>query len=783
MRRILISLFCIIASTAYTYAQDSENWDFYLSYTEHTQNIFAGDKFYCVTSGNLMSYSLEDEEVHLYDSNNGMSGKNILLCAYSKVAKVLTIIYDDGNIDLLDESDNFTQLSQYRSASAGAFNAKRLQISGRYAVFTSGSEVVVIDLIDKTFKGVYNLEQDLYVATIFNNEIWAAGDNFILRCPLNKNPYDLDNWSEIINIWADNFVQIGDKLYVNIRTQHAPYYVGFWEFTITGDDGAFTARQIQYGPVYTASTGDKYGAIMFNASQICVVNEADISNYTVVTKPADISTWYSVSRDDDGFIWISEGFNGLKQYSLDTTERTLTPTGRIIPPMGIQRDLAYYMRYEGERLLVAGGRLDPYARQWWPGTIMYYENGEWGSFQEEGISQSTGLNYRNITSIVQDPRDPNHHFAASAGQGIYEFQDYNFVRLLNESNSGLLSIVANNPNYLRIDGLNYDQDGNLWVVNNQVESPLKCMKPDGTWKDFYVEPIDAAPTLEKTLIDPKGRIWVASRRTVGYHDAGLLCYDTNGTIDNEADDLYRYRIDGYNQDSRNVRLGGVYALALDKTDRLWVGTETGLYVVDNTDDYFNSNFNWTQVKVPRNDGTNLADYLLADVSVSALAVDGANRKWIGTMTSGLYLVSADGSEILEHYSTENSPILSDYILSIAINEVDGTVMIGTSVGLCSLKANVANFADDLQKDNIRVYPNPVRPEYSGPVTLTGMTKDAEVKVVTSSGKAVYVGRANSGNFTWDLTNQHGERVGSGVYFFYISTDDSKKGVVAKIIVI
>ena len=783
MRRTLFFICCLIALVANTRAQYAQDWDFHLAYTEPTQHIFVGDKVYCITGGNLMSYSFDDEEVRLYNTNSGMSGKTILMAGYSEAAKVLVIVYGDGNIDLLDENDNFTQLSQYRSSLVGTFSATKLHIYEQFALIANGSEVVIIDLEKKNLKGVYNTRNELRAATIFNNEIWAAGNGIVFRCPLNSNPYDAENWAQTTHIWVDNFFQIGEKLYANTWNQDAPYYRGTWEFTVNSDDGTVSPRIVQYNIVYNTSKADKYGAVTFNTTQMMVLNADDIEHPLVVRKPADIPTWYYITRENDGTFWISEGVDGLKQYTLDAATATLTPTGLSIPAFGTRRDLAYYMRYEGERLLVAGGRLDPYGRQHWPGTIMRYEDGEWSSFQEDGISQITGFNYRDITSIVQDPNDPSHHFASSAGQGVYEFQDFQFLRLLNESNSALESIIPGNGNYLRMDGLNYDHDGNLWMVNNGTEMPLKAMKPDGTWKAFYVEPIDAAPTLEKTLVDHKNRIWVASRRTTGNHDAGLLCYDTNGTFDNETDDIYRYRIDGYNQDSRSVRLGGVYALALDKTNRLWVGTETGLYVINNTDEWFNSSFNFTQIKIARNDGTNLADYLLSDVAVSALTVDGANRKWIGTMNSGLYLVSADGTEVLAHYDTSNSPILSNYILSIAINETDGTVMIGTDVGICSLKANVVNFYDELVEDNIKVYPNPVRPEYHGMVTLTGMTQDAEVKVVATSGRVVYVGRAHSGNFTWDLNNQSGKRVGSGVYYFYISTADAKKGAVAKIIVI
>ena len=418
---------------------------------------------------------------------------------------------------------------------------------------------------------------------------------------------------------------------------------------------------------------------------------------------------------------------------------------------------------------------------------MDLEEGKWTFFQEEGIADQTGVPYRDITSIAQDPKDPTHHFASAAGTGLYEFRNGKFVKQYNVHNSPLESATDNNsPKYVRIDGLNYDAEGNLWMVNNSMrDTVLRVRRPNGTWKGFYFEPIKQAPTCEKTLIDRKGRLWMASRRTTDNprHDGGLLCLDYNGTIDNTKDDIATYRVNFTNQDGKSYKLDGVYAIAEDRDGSIWVGTQVGLFLVDNPDAWHTSNFTVTQVKVPRNDGTNFADYLLDGLGISAIAIDGAGRKWVGTETNGLYLVRQDGTKILEHFTAENSPLLSNYIYSIAPNPITGEIMIGTDKGLCSYQSQATEPKTALKESNIKVYPNPVRPEYHGNVQVTGLTDNAEVKVMTTNGEVVASGNSTGGTFIWDVRGHDGGRVGAGVYYFMIATSDGKKGIAAKVVVI
>jgi hypothetical protein len=192
---------------------------------------------------------------------------------------------------------------------------------------------------------------------------------------------------------------------------------------------------------------------------------------------------------------------------------------------------------------------------------------------------------------------------------------------------------------------------------------------------------------------------------------------------------------------------------------------------------------FTQVKVPRNDGTNYADYLLSGVDINCIVVDQANRKWFGTNGNGVYLISSDNIHQIEHFTEDNSKLLSNNIESIAINEESGEVFFGTDKGLCSYMSNATSAAQGMTKDNVYAYPNPVKPDYTGPITITGLDENADVKIVTVNGTLVNEGRASGGKFKWYGIDQSGKSVVSGVYIVEVATQEGEKGVVCKIAIV
>lgn len=215
---------------------------------------------------------------------------------------------------------------------------------------------------------------------------------------------------------------------------------------------------------------------------------------------------------------------------------------------------------------------------------------------------------------------------------------------------------------------------------------------------------------------------------------------------------------------------------------MWIGTNIGPFMLE-TDQITATNPILTQVKVPRNDGTNYADYLLSGVNIQSIVVDKNNRKWFGTNGNGLYLISADNITTLAHFTKNNSKLLSDNILSLALNDATGELYIGTDHGLCSYSGNISDSSNGMTKDNVWAYPNPVKPDYTGAITITGLENGASVKIVTSNGVLVNEGTASNGEYKWYGINRDGKRVASGVYMVEVATSEGEKGVVCKIAIV
>jgi streptogramin lyase len=281
--------------------------------------------------------------------------------------------------------------------------------------------------------------------------------------------------------------------------------------------------------------------------------------------------------------------------------------------------------------------------------------------------------------------------------------------------------------------------------------------------------------LTNMILDKQGLIWF-----VNNHGSTPAAYRYNP----DTDQIKEYS-NFVNQDGITFTIGGdggVRCVVEDLEGNMWLGTSAGPLVIEK-DQIDSNNPVYTQVKVPRNDGTDYADYLLANIDINAIAIDGAGRKWFGTNGNGVYLISADNMTQIHHFTTDNSCILSNTVKSIAIIPTTGEVFFGTMSGLCSYVSDATKPNDEMTKDNVWAYPNPVNPDYTGPITITGLTLNADVKILSSNGVVINEGRSNGGTFVWDGCDKKGRRVASGVYMVATTTKDGQKGTVCKIAII
>ena len=279
--------------------------------------------------------------------------------------------------------------------------------------------------------------------------------------------------------------------------------------------------------------------------------------------------------------------------------------------------------------------------------------------------------------------------------------------------------------------------------------------------------------LGNSVIDSKGKMWFVNNNWV---TPALYQYDM------ENDNIIAYET-FVNQDGASFSVNdGVRCVVEDLENNMWIGTSAGLLILERNE-INNNGSTFTQVKVPRNDGTSYADYLLAGIDVLCIAIDGGNRKWIGTKSNGVYLISSDNISQIHHFTIDNSKLLSNSVMSIAINPTSGEVFFGTENGLCSYISDATETNTEMNSDNVWAYPNPVEPGYTGLITITGLSFNADIKILSSNGIVVNEGRSNGGTYVWDGCDKKGRRVASGVYMVTTATNKGEKGTVCKIAII
>lgn len=683
--KIILTTLALCLSFALPAVAEVGDWEIHAAYHNHTKAVKLGSTIYVLSDGSLFSYDTEDTSVETYDKASHLNDFGIYDIAECPDVKAVVILYNNGNVDILYDNGDVVNMPELKQKALKDKTLNELKVSGSEAFVSTGSGVVVVNLNECYFEGLYNWGYPVSSTIVEDGAVYARTADGIFKGLSKTNLLDPESWS--------------------LTTDH-----------------------------------------------------------------------------------IADDFDAARKV-IDDASTELLATVKDIHPDGPIRNYSWHLQMAGERLLVAGGAFLYDGTEPRQGTAMQYENGKWTIFDEDGPGAARPkVKYNDVVDLVQDPKDPTHHWASTIGSGLNEFRDYKLVNSYSMDNSPLTSILPNVNDkflYVRLTALQYDPDGNLWLCNTECDTIIRILKNDGKWTSIYIPEIKGFSAFDHTMFDQRGWAWIQSRRYLGWlgHTAGLLVYDTKGDLENRSNDRYKLISTFHNQDGVSYTPMEAYCMKEDLDGNIWYGCDAGLFVTYEPEKVFDDNFYFTQVKINRGDDSGLADYLLSNAAVSAIAVDAANRKWIGTMRDGVYLISADGQETLHHFTTENSPLLSNIIDDIAVNGETGQVFFATRAGLCSYASDAINSIEPLEGNNIRIYPNPLRPEDRSNVHITGLAHDTEVKIVDAAGKLVYSGTSLGGQFIWNCQTNSGHDAVSGVYFVLATDSEGKKGASAKFLII
>lgn len=758
---LLLSVFNL-KSTAFS-SNGIDDWRLYPSYHNATYCQVAGDKVYILASGALYSYNRSDSEVRLYDKINTLSDIDITHIAYCKEIKALVIVYSNTNIDILYDDEEIYNLSDFKNKLLSQKRINNISIQGATAYLSTEFGVVEIDLENLEFSNTYNTGFNTRYTYLFKDRLYTATDSGLYYCQTSNNMLDKSNWEKAHQNAMKALAELDGKLYC------------------IASDGKFMEVIPETNTLKTVDGNDNYSYLYREGDSFIAVSASRIVRIDSkgISKICNLKEKYNFILKDNDTFWCCNGYGGVVESAVEDNA-IVAKTHPLLPDSPIRNYCEFMQFTSDEKLLVAGGNLNYFDITFYDGTLMEYDyvNDSWNNLPEDTVKKATGLRYVNMCSIDEDPTEPGHYFASSFGYGIYEFREGKFVNHYSIHNSPLETVVPSNNRYVRVPMVKFDNEGNLWCINTGVKDIVKILKKDGTWITLHYKPIEYLPTMVEPMIDSRGWLWITSLQG----EAGVFCAKLNGTPFDTSDDESKVWLNKFtNQDGTSYDIYQVYALTEDHNGKMWVGTNAGLFVIDNPQKFFNDGI-FKQIKVPRNDGTGLADYLLSGTYIKSIKVDGANRKWVGTNDNGIYLISADGLETINHFTTDNSPLPSDCIESIAINGKSGEVFIGTDKGMASYMSDATRAEEKLDDNNVYAYPNPVKADYSGVISIVGLTAGCNVKIVDAAGFLMNEGTSQGGKYNWNGRNRRGEKVASGVYYVLTYDSNGDEGVATKILI-
>lgn len=754
---IYLFLFASLLSGAQTPVGE---WSDHLKY-DCAMSIAAGSKIIYASNGSsVMAYDRQYSELRKLSMISGLTETGISTIGWSEENNTLIIAYTSSNIDLVRGSTIFNIPDIFRKYIPGNKTINRIRTKGRYAYLASSFGIVVIDLIKDEIFDTWKPGTTEEIASVNDiafggGKIYAATNIGVFSADETNNGLAyFGNWSRITSLPspAGNYSQAifsGSNLYVNRTGQ---YFVGDTVYAVNA-----TAALFSFSPGIFNSSFDK-SDIGFSISSGSIIRM--FGNGGALTRTVSDYGWgtpsaaQAVSESSD--LWIADMKSGLVREPSGSGFVALTL------PSPVSNNAISISSLNGKTVICGGGIDASWNNLWRPLQVSVNEGNEW-----KGI---TSLSISDAMRSAIDPSDKTHMFISTWGGGLLEYRNDVLVKQYDDSNSPLQTIIAGKP-YVRVCGIAFDKGGNLWLTQDEVPGSLKVLKPDGTW---IVNPLTInVHDIGDIIITKTGQKWMVLPR-----GNGIAVFDDNHTPSNFADDSFTNMLI---TDSDNNIISYVYSIAEDLDGNIWIGTDKGPVIYYTPDRIFSGGLKAFRIKVPRNDGSGLADYMLGTETITSIAVDGANRKWLGTLSSGAYLLSADGTKVIENVNEENSPLFSNVIASLAVDGTSGNVWFATSKGIISYRSNA--IAGKESFTNVYSFPNPVREDYTGNVTITGLLRNTEIRITDVSGNLVYKTQSDGGEASWDLTTYNGKRVATGVYMVFCASSDGAQSCVTKILVI
>lgn len=715
---------------------------------------------YAASESQIMCLHKSDREISYYTKVDGLSDALIAQIYYEPSTRYLVVAYENGNLDFIRDGSLYN-LSDIKDKNiSGEKRVKGFYMHNGLLYLVYSFAVVSIDmdkmLIADTWYTLRNNENfTAHAFTYFNDQFYVATDGGILHSPTNSMALaDFSSWlldSTLLDY--DILCPFGQDLYAGKRGTDTLYrfHENQWQ-----KENRFSVTDLRY----LKTTNEEL--LMGGWGYIEIINNQGV---TIFYHYWDTPYIWADARDgqfDATTCWVADKNNGLIEISrTDWNSETITGNGPY-------RDDAFRLDWVQNMVAMVPGTITSVWGSYYHQPYLNLFNGrEWSTFHSGNTPALTDT--YDFSDVAINPNNPNDYYVGSFHSGLFHFNQKELLQVFHHENSPLNS---NDTSDAYIAGVTFDAANNLWISLSYAASPIAVLKNDGSWQMISLGATipSYSTAVDRILIDSRGWKWIPCPRA-----NKLVVFDDNRTLSTLSDD----RTLSVNMNANaNIETSRINCIVEDKTGQIWIGCDIGVKVIYNPSTIFNGNIYPQNILIEQNNHVqNLFEY----DEITAIAVDDGNRKWIGTVQSGVFFISADGTKELLHLTEDNSPLLSNKITDICINRQTGEVFIATSNGLISYKGTATEGKEDYSE--AIVYPNPVRENYHGVITISGLMDHSFCKISDSAGSLVWQGYANGGTLIWDGKDLYGKRPATGVYFVFASDETGKQKNVSKILFI
>ncbi|MGB0891549.1 MAG: two-component regulator propeller domain-containing protein [Flavobacteriaceae bacterium] len=751
----------------------SNEWEDFYSYNNVRNLVIEDDIIYAITDNAVFTYNIVSKKTSKLSSVQGLSGETTSAIYYSKSNKKLVIGYETGLIEVVDESGkitisadivSFNQSGDKRINHIYEFDNK-LYLSTPFAVVVY--DIQKLEFGDTYFIGNGSTDEYINQTLVDNNIIYAATKNGIYSADVTRtNLVDFNFWTQNFTGNFTNITSFNTKIYSTKNTSL---------FSINGSTLTLE-KDLSQNIISLKSTTDH---LTFGLSKSVLVLDKSLTQEVEYISNDDFNFNINNSQTDKNHTYLA-----TKEYGILKSNFVLSNTYVEIHPEGpLNNDVFSLTAKENNLWLVYGGYTNTFAVISRNIGFSHYNGESW-----KNTKYSTALPLPDMVDVTIDPNNTNKVYISSFGDtnavnsintgGLFVIEDDEITKFYNHKNSDLEDIVPTDPNRatVRISGSAFDSQGNLWMTNVGTTKELKKLSSGGSWSGFD---ISSAKTvngfgLTEIAVDNINNVWIGSRKD------GAIVFNENG---NKSLALTTQATRG-NLPSENVK-----TIAVDRNNRIWIGTLTGMVVFNNANGIFDATSYDAEPVIILDDG--IPKKLLGDQRINSIVVDGADNKWFGTNSSGVLYTNPNGQTTIASFNKDNSPLPSNKIVKISVDDATGKVYFATDKGVVAYKSKVAPFGDELK--DVYAYPNPVLRQHNS-VTIDGrngthLPKGTNVKILDVAGNLVYETNVvegqelKGGKVVWNKKNLAGRKVASGVYLVLLSTEDGSESTTAKIAII